>query len=491
MTSDAGNEYRRVRISKLDRLREAGVNPYPERFERTHPLAEARALPEETDGVAVCGRVMTARVMGKLAFITLQDQSGRCQVSVRQDDVGPDVYKIVKKLTDIGDFIGVRGDTYITKTGEPTVRATALEFLGKTLLPLPEKWHGVTEQETLYRQRYLDLLMNRESMDRFLLRSRLIREIRTYLEDHEFVEVETPVIATKASGAAAKPFASHHNALDMEVFMRIAPETYLKRCVVGGFDRVFEFARCFRNEGMDPSHLQDFTMLEYYCAWWNFEDNMSFTERLVQHVLERMFGTLQIEIRGETIDFSGTWPRVSFRELIQNDCGIDIDECPDADSLRGAIAAKNIELEDVEKLGRGNLIDQLYKHVSRSKLKNPTFLVRHPVDLSPLARRNDDDPRVADRFQLVVHGWEIVNAYSELVDPLDQRARLEEQSSLKAGGDDDAMDMDEDYLLAMEHGMPPISGWGMGIDRFFALLTDQDNLRDVVLFPLMKPVEHE
>ncbi len=487
MADKTDNEYRQVRISKLDRLREAGQNPYPERFERSHLLADARLLDDDVQGVTVAGRIMTARIMGKLSFITLQDVSGRCQISIRQDDVGPETYKIVKKLVDIGDFIGIAGEMYTTKTGEKTVRAKGFSFLGKTLRPLPEKWQGVQDQEVLYRQRYLDVIMNPESMDRFKLRSNLIRIMRRYLEDQAFMEVETPVLAPKASGAAAKPFTSHHNALDMEVFLRIAPETYLKRCIVGGFDRVFEFARCFRNEGMDPSHLQDFTMLEYYCAYWNYEDNMDFTQKLIQHVLTELFGSLEVEIGGEKVDFSGEWPRVSFRELILKDCDIDIEAFGDADSLRAEISAKGITLEDVEKMGRGNLIDQLYKKVSRPQMTGPVFLTKHPVDLSPLARRNDDEENVSDRFQLVIRGWEVVNAYSELVDPLDQRARLESQAALKAGGDDDAMDMDEDYLLAMEHGMPPISGWGMGIDRFCALITNQSNLRDVVLFPLMRP----
>ncbi|MFT7619159.1 MAG: lysyl-tRNA synthetase class 2 [Planctomycetota bacterium] len=487
MADQTENEYRKVRISKLERLREAGQNPYPDRFERTHMLAEARELADDTAGVVVAGRIMTARIMGKLSFITLQDVSGRCQVSIRQDDVGPDVYKIVKKLVDIGDFIGVAGEIYTTKTGEKTVRANGFSFLGKTLRPLPEKWQGVQDQEVLYRQRYLDLIMNPDSMDRFKLRSSLIRSMRRYLEDEQFIEVETPVLAKNASGAAAKPFTSHHNSLDMEVFLRIAPETYLKRCIVGGFDRVFEFARCFRNEGMDPSHLQDFTMLEYYCAYWNFEDNMNFTEKLIKHVLQELFGKLEVEVGGQNVDFAGNWPRVSFQELIEKDCGIDIEAFSTADSLRTAIAEKGIELEDIEKLGRGNLIDQLYKKVSRPKIIAPTFLTSHPVDLSPLARRNDESESISDRFQLVINGWEVINAYSELVDPLDQRERLEAQAALKADGDDDAMDMDEDYLIAMEHGMPPISGWGMGIDRFCALITNQSNLRDVVLFPLMRP----
>jgi len=489
MADTTDNEYRRVRIEKIGRLKETGANPYPERFERTHSLSEAKLLPDDKSDVAVAGRVLMARVMGKLTFITLQDHGGRCQVSVRRDDVGTEEYKIIKKLVDIGDFLGVRGATYTTKTGEKTVAASSFLHLGKALRGLPEKWHGITDQETLYRQRYLDLIMNRDSMDRFVLRSRLIQVMRRYLEDTGFLEVETPILTTKASGAAAKPFESHHNALDMPVFLRIAPETYLKRCIVAGFDKVFEFARCFRNEGMDPSHLQDFTMLEYYCAYWNYEDNMSFTQNLVQHVLKELFGTLEITIHGHAIDFSGDWPRVSFRDLIERDCNIDINEHKTADSLRTAIANANIELEGADNLGRGNLIDHLYKKVSRPLLVNPVFISQHPVDLSPLARRNDENPDVADRFQLVIDGWEVVNAYSELVDPLDQRQRLEEQANLKQGGDEDAMDMDEDYLLAMEHGMPPISGWGMGIDRFCALITDQENLRDVVLFPLMRTIE--
>ncbi|MEE9391768.1 MAG: lysine--tRNA ligase [Planctomycetota bacterium] len=487
MSGGSDNEYRRVRIDKTNRLREQGINPYPERFERSHRLAEARAMPEGSEDVAIAGRVLTARIMGKLSFLTLQDESGRCQVSVRQDEVGPDLYKIIKKLVDIGDFLGVKGKTYVTKTGEPTVAAVTITHLGKTLRPLPEKWHGISDRELLYRQRYLDLIMNTESMDRFKMRSRLIQVMRRYLEDQQFIEVETPILTTKASGAAARPFNSHHHALDMEVFLRIAPETYLKRLIVGGFDRVFEFARCFRNEGMDPSHLQDFTMLEYYGAYWNYEDNMDFTEKLVQHTLQELFGTLKIKIGDNEIDFSGNWPRKPFRDLILGDIDLDIDAFSDADSLRAAIAAKGITLEGVENMGRGNLIDQLYKKVSRPKLIQPIFVTQHPIDLSPLARRNDDNPKVADRFQLVIRGWEVVNAYSELVDPLDQRSRLEDQASLKESGDDDAMPMDEDYLLAMEHGMPPMSGFGMGIDRFCALISDQDNLKDVVLFPLLKP----
>ncbi|HMS15717.1 MAG TPA: lysine--tRNA ligase [Planctomycetota bacterium] len=491
MSSESGGEQRRVRVEKLERLRAFGIHPYPERFERTHTLAEMRALPEGQDHVKVCGRVVMMRVMGKLTFATILDHSGRGQISVQQDAVGQEFYSQVwKKLVDIGDFIGITGKTMVTKTGEPTVAAESVVFLGKTLRPLPEKWHGLSDQETCYRQRYLDMIMNQETMDRFRLRSRVVRSIRHVLETHAFEEVETPVLQTKASGATARPFTSHHNALDMPVSLRIAPETWLKRLIVGGMDRVYEFARCFRNEGMDPSHLQDFTMLEFYAAWWNYEDNMRFTEHLLQTVIQDVLGTMTVELKGKMIDFSGTWPRVSFRDLILKDAGIDIRVDDTAQKLRSRMQERNIHLEGVpvQKLGFGNLVDQLYKKVSRPHLDGPVFLVDHPIELSPLARRNDRDPTLTDRFQLVVRSWEIVNAYSELVDPVDQRQRLETQAALKEAGDDEAMELDEEYLLAMEYGMPPISGFGMGIDRLVCLLTNQDNLRDVVLFPLMKPL---
>lgn len=315
------------------------------------------------------------------------------------------------------------------------------------------------------------------------------------MDDNRFVEVETPILTTVASGAAAKPFITHHNALDIELYLRIAPETYLKRCIVGGFDRVYEFAKCFRNEGMDPSHLQEFTMLEYYGAYWNYEDNMNFTEQLIAHTMKELLGTLEVKCvdrdgKDQMIDFTPPWPRLKFVELIEQDCGINILECyGDADALRAQTKKKKIIIERAETMGYGNLCDALYKKVSRPKLIQPAFVIEHPVDTKPLARRNDEDPRLADTFQVLVNTWEIVNAYSELVDPLDQRERLMRQSDAKANGDEEAMPMDEDYLLAMEHGMPPISGWGMGIDRFVALLTNQDNLKETVLFPLMRKEE--
>jgi lysyl-tRNA synthetase class 2 len=437
--------------------------------------------------VKTAGRLVAKRKGGKLSFCHFQDFTGKMQICFEFKTLGEEKYDFFNKMLDIGDYIGIEGKIFKTNTGELTILVKDFTILGKTLRPLPEKWHGLEDRETRYRQRYLDLIMNEDVLNVFKLRAKVIRTMRNFLDNNGFDEVDTPVLQTKPSGALAKPFKSHHNALDIDVYLRIAPETWLKRLIVGGYERVYEFARCFRNEGMDPSHLQDFTMLEYYVAYWNYRDNMKFTQKLIQHTLQEVMGTLKIRIGDNEIDFSGDWAEASFRDLILKDCGIDIDTIKTADELRSKMKEKNIELEDTEKLGLGNLIDQLYKKVSRPKIKNPTFLINHPISISPLARRNDNNPEITDRFQLVVNSWEIINAYSELVDPIDQRERFMEQASLRDKGDDEAMPMDEDYLLCMEYGMPPISGWGMGIDRFVSLLTNSENLRDVVLFPLMRP----
>lgn len=487
------NDQREVRLQKLAALKAAGLRPYADRFPKTHTLDAARREAEAREGtpVKVAGRVMTARAFGKLTFVHLLDSSGRCQVALDASVVGEEALERFDRLVDLGDFVGIEGTTWRTKKGEPTVRATGWTFLAKALRPLPEKWHGLADRETCYRERHLDLLVNPQTRDRFRLRTRLVRELRAYLDAHGFEEVETPVLAAKATGALARPFLTHHNALGIPCALRIAPETWLKKCVAGGIDRVYEVARCFRNEGMDPSHLQDFTMCEWYCAYWDFRDNMDFTEGLVLHLIDKAVGTRRIRWGENDIDFAPPWPRVRLRDLILKDSGIDYDACPDAASLRRAIADKGIRLDrdDLDVLGRGPLIDVLYKKVSRPRLVSPVFVTSHPIDLSPLARRNDDHPAVVDRFQLVVNGWEIVNAYSELVDPVDQRQRFEEQMAARAAGDDEAMEIDEDYLACMEHGMPPMSGWGMGIDRFVCLVTGQDNLRDAVLFPLMRPLD--
>jgi len=480
-----------VRRQKLEEIRGQGVPVWPERYERTHRIHEALALAPGTKGLRLAGRLMLRRQFGKLTFAHIQDIEGRIQIAIERSRVGEEAYASFARQIDIGDFVGVTGELFRTRTGELTLNADSFVLLGKALRPLPEKFHGLQDLEAKSRQRYLDLITNEDGRRRALLRSRLVRSLRRRLEGEGFIEVETPILQTKPSGALATPFATHHKALDLPLYLRIAPETYLKRLIVGGFDRIFELGRCFRNEGMDASHLQDFTMLEYYCAYWNYEDNMRFTEAFLPAVVEEVLGTREFTFRGERILFDPPWPRIALEDLIREHAGIETRLHPDADSLRAIIREKGIEIDGIETLGRGALIDGIYKKTCREKLVQPTFLVRHPVDLSPLARRSDDDPTVADRFQLAAGGWEIVNAYSELVDPIDQRERLAEQARLRAQGDEEAMPMDEDYLTAMEYGMPPISGWGMGVDRFACMLAGEENLREVVLFPLLRPIEGE
>jgi lysyl-tRNA synthetase class 2 len=379
---------------------------------------------------------------------------------------------------------------FTTRTEEKTIVVRGWTLLAKALRPLPEKFHGITDKEQKYRKRYLDLISSRESVARFQVRNTFINSLRAYLNTHKFVEIDTPVLINKASGALAKPFKTHYNALDIDVYLRIAPETYLKRAIAGGYNRVYEFARCFRNEGIDPSHLPDFTMLEYYAAYWNYQDNMAFTENLIKAVVNETIGSLQFTYQDTAIDLDGVWERKSFRELILQDCGIDLTQFSDKAALVAAIEQKGIVIErDIKEpgIGYGTLVDLLYKKVSRPRLINPTFLTEHPLDISPLARKNDTNPAIVDRFQLVINGWEVVNAYSELIDPIDQTARFASQLKAREKGDMEAMETDEDFLTCMEYGMPPMSGWGMGIDRFVALLTDTEHLRDVVLFPLLRP----
>ncbi|HAJ80329.1 MAG TPA: lysine--tRNA ligase [Fibrobacteres bacterium] len=480
---------REVRIEKLEQLRQAGITPFAERYEKTHSTMQAKELPDGVKGVRLAGRVVGIRGFGKLTFGHLLDFAGKIQFAAQKNKLGESFTRLMK-LVDVGDFIGVEGEVITTRTGEKTIDISEWTFLSKSLRPLPEKFHGMTDQELKYRRRYLDLITSPESMDRFKKRTRIIKTIRNFLDDNEFVEIDTPVLTNKACGALARPFVTHNNALDIDVFLRIAPETYLKRAITGGFERVYEFARSFRNEGVDASHLPDFTLLEYYCAYWNYEDNMKFTEKLFKHLLVEINGSLDLTYANTKISFDGNWPRISFRDLVLKDCGIDIDKFPTRDALFDEIKRNGISFEDeveVKKAGRATLIDLLYKKVSRPKLVDPIFVIHHPVEVSPLARKNDADPMVVDRFQLVVNGWEVVNAYSELIDPVDQAQRFVDQAAARAQGDADTMDVDYDFLLCMEYGMPPISGWGMGIDRIVALLTDAANLREVVLFPLLRP----
>lgn len=475
-----------VRREKLKNIK----NPYPDRFERNYELKDARNLEDGTTGVRVAGRIVLMRKMGKMSFLTIGDIEGKIQISVKLDMVGEESYKEFKENYDLGDFIGVEGEVFTTHTGEKTIRANSIEFLGKALRPLPEKFHGLEDIETIYRNRYIDLITSDEAKEKFLLRSKLIREIRNYLNNLGYIEIETPILNEKASGATAKPFITHHNALDIDLYLRIAPETYLKRAIVGGFTKVFEIARCFRNEGMDGTHLQDFTMIEGYGAYLNYKDNMTFLKNMLQTIIKNLFNTLEIQMGDKVVDLSGDWEVATFRDLILKYSDIDINKYNTKESLLDKIKEDKIEIESdvpLENLGYGNLVDQLYKKVARPNVVGPLFLISHPTSLSPLARANDDDPEITDRFQLVINGAEIINAYSELVDPIEQEKRLLHQAELKKQGDEEAMPMDYDYIEAMETGMPPISGWGMGIDRLMQLLTNSPNIKDCILFPLMKP----
>ena len=486
-------EQETVRREKLKEISNYCI-PYPERFETNYEIKDARLLDDEVSGIRVAGRIVLMRKMGKLSFLTIRDIEGDIQLSIKIDVVGEERYNFFKDNFDLGDFIGVEGEMFTTHTGEKTIRVASFEFLGKALKPLPEKFHGLTDPEACYRNRYVDLIMNQDTRDRFLLRFKFIKELRRFLEDENYIEIETPILCNKASGATAKPFISHHNALDMEVYLRIAPETYLKRAVVGGINKVFEIARCFRNEGMDAQHLQDFTMVEGYCSFYNYKDNMKFLERMLKTIIEKVFGTLTVTINGKEVDLSKEWGTVSFRELIIKYADIDINEYNTKEKLLQEIINKKIELEteaDINTLGFGNLVDVLYKKVARPNMVEPVYLVDHPIELSPLARANDDNKNITDRFQLVISGAEMINGYSELVDPVEQQNRLETQSKLKAGGDEEAMPMDMDYIEAMEYGMPPISGWGLGVDRVIQVLSGTPNIKDNVLFPLMRPISKE
>lgn len=487
-------DFRQVRIDKLNRLIEAGYQPYPEKYERTHILKEAKELPMDTY-VKVCGRVMLHRDMGKLCFAQLQDWSGRMQIALQVDEVGKESFKEFTKLVDLGDFIGAEGVIFTTKHGEVSVLVKKWTFLGKALRPLPEKWHGLQDREECYRRRYLDLIMNEETRDRFKFRSDFIKEIRKFYWSYNFEEVETPILMHKATGANALPYHTHNNGLDIDVVLRISHELPHKMLITAGYDRLFEIGKAFRNEGIDPSHLPEHTHFEHYAAYWNYEDNITFTEKLFDHLFENLDHLpkdRKVQIYNKEgqlveVNFSTPFKRVSFIDIIKKDSGIDITKVASEKEMLEVLKEKNIQIKGMEQMGLTTLIDQLYKKVSRPQLISPTIVYDYPKFMQPLARVNDDDQNIVDQFQLVVNGWEIVKAYSELVDPIDQAQRFQEQAKAKAGGDDEAMEGDDEYIECMEYGMPPISGWGMGIDRVVTLLSQQTNLRDCVLFPLMKP----
>ena len=476
-------------IKKEKYILERDAHNLADNYPKVYTLSEVEKLPEGTKNVQTAGRLVLMRTMGKIAFASLYDFSGKIQICVRKTEEAPEVFPQFCDQVSIGDFIGVEGEMFITKTGELTIRVSSFKLLNKCLRTLPEKYHGIEDIESRYRQRYLDLIMNENSRMVFQKRFEIVKTLRRYLEDNGYLEVETPILQNNASGALARPFNTHHNALDIDCVMRIACETYLKRCIGAGIDKVFEFARCFRNEGISATHLQDFTMLEFYASYSNAEIMQKFVENLMRHLIEKIFGSVKVTLSGNEIDFSGSWPTYEYSELIQKDSGIDIKKINTRDLLIAEIKSKNIKLDDdISKLSWANMVDSLYKKVSRPKLIQPCFLVKYPVEMAPLARRNAENSDYVDFFQFLVNGVELVKAYSELVDPLDQRSRFEEQMQAREHGDDEAMPLDEEYLTAMEHGFPPIAGVGIGIDRLTMILCGCDNIKDTILFPLLRPV---
>ncbi|MBQ7351707.1 MAG: lysine--tRNA ligase [Clostridia bacterium] len=477
-----------IRANKIKELKEMGINPYAEKFEETHTISQARTL-KEGDKVSVAGRITFRRAFGKFMFIQISDIFDKIQVSLSINEIPEDKYKFFKDYVDIGDYVGVTGDMYVTQTGEITVKTYEYKLLSKAVNPLPEKYHGLTDIEARYRQRYLDLISNAESRQVLLGRSKLVSFIRRYLEDNGFIEVETPILQGAVCGASAKPFLTHHNALDKECNLRIAPEVYLKQVVAGGFPRVFEVAKCFRNEGMDASHLQEFTQVEWYASYWNFEDNIKFFSGFIRSIVEHMLGGHTINVNGADFDISQEFKRVNYAETINSVLGFDVLPLQEnLEELKARVIATNLfEEDEIAYLkSAGAVIDYVYKRKIRPEIVNPTILYNYPACLVPLARRSDKDERIIEMFQFLINGEELCKAYSELVDPAIQRKTLEDQAKAKASGDEEAMDVDEDFLLAMEHGMPPMSGLGMGIDRLLVMLYAQPSIRDVVLFPIMK-----
>lgn len=483
------SDQEKVRLEKVDKIREV-VNPYPERYEKTHSLKEAKVLEDGTLNVRIAGRIIFARKMGKLSFVRIRDIEGDMQLEFKIDEVGEEKYEFFKKMIDIGDFVGAEGEIFTTQTGEKTLRVKDFTFLGKALRPLPEKFHGLTDTEIKYRERYVDLIMNEEARKVFLGRSKLYAFIHKYLGENGFLEVETPILQTAVCGASARPFYTHHNALDMDCNLRIAPETYLKQCIAAGFDKVYEVAKCFRNEGMDPEHLQEFTQVEWYASYWNFEDNIKFYQNFIRGLLQELVGTTKIEYQGQELDFGKEeWNRINYVEELTKKLGFDFLSIEDPLELKEKIVAQGLftmeDLADYKSLSQ--IIDFTYKKLIRANIVEPTIIYNYPAVLIPLARRNDKDKRIIDVFQVLAAGTELCKAYSELVDPVIQRNAFEEQLKAKAQGDEETMEMDESFLLAMEQGMPPISGLGFGIDRLMMLIFNQPSVRDVVLFPMMKP----
>lgn len=485
------NELLRIRRDKLRELQEAGADPFEQvRFDRTNFTTDIKDRFEEMEGqtVRLAGRMMSKRIMGKASFADLSDRYGRLQLYVTRDALGEDVYKGFKKM-DIGDLIGIAGEVFRTQKGEISVKVTELTLLSKNLIPLPEKWHGLKDTDMRYRQRYVDLIINPEVRDTFEKRSAIVREIRRFMDGRGFMEVETPCLNTIPGGAAARPFITHHNALDIDMYMRIATELHLKRLIVGGLEQVYEIGRIFRNEGMDTRHNPEFTTIELYQAYTDYQGMMDITEDMVVHVCEKVLGTTKVTYQGTELDFSKGWKRMTMADAVKEYSGLDFMAMSPEEALE-AVKARGLEIEK-NKDSWGDLLAQCYDEYVEENLIQPTFITDYPVEISPLAKRKASDPRLTERFECFVYGRELCNAFSELNDPIDQRQRFERQVALREAGDDEANMMDTDFVTALEYGMPPTGGMGMGIDRLVMFLTDSASIRDVLLFPTMKPLAGE
>ncbi|WP_343274230.1 lysine--tRNA ligase [Ligaoa zhengdingensis] len=484
------SEILQIRRDKLAKLCEQGKDPFLiTTYERDAFAQQIREHFDEMENQNVCiaGRMMSRRDMGKASFLDIQDHTGRMQVYLKIDQVGEESYREMKESWDIGDIVGVKGYVFRTRRGEISVHATGIVLLSKSLLPLPEKFHGLKDTDTRYRQRYLDLIVNPEVKDVFVKRSRIITEIRNFLDGENFLEVETPVLHTIAGGASARPFITHHNAQDMDMYLRIALELYLKRLIVGGFDRVYEIGRVFRNEGMDTRHNPEFTLLELYQAYTDINGMMDITENLIRTVAKKVLGTAQITYGDVEIDLDKPFERISMVEAVRKYAGVDFDQIHTVEEARAAAKEHHIQYE--ERHLKGDILNLFFDEFCEEHLIQPTFLMGHPVEISPLAKKDPANPGYAQRFELFIVGREHANAFSELNDPIDQRERFEAQAAAKAAGDDEACDVDEDFLTAMEYGMPPTGGLGIGIDRLVMLLTNTASIRDVLLFPTMKPLD--
>ena len=482
-------QLQKVRMEKLQALQEAGQDPFKiVKYDQTEHSTQIKDNYEQYEGkdVSIAGRMMFKRVMGKASFCNVQDRDGRIQVYVARDDLGEDAYKHFKKM-DIGDIVGVKGFVFKTRTGEITVHAKEVTLLSKSLYPLPEKFHGLTDTDQRYRQRYLDLIMNEDSKEVFMKRSKIIQEIRNFLSARDFMEVETPMLVSNAGGAAARPFETHYNALDEDVKLRISLELYLKRLIIGGLERVYEIGRVFRNEGVDTKHNPEFTLMELYQAYTDYNGMMELTESMFRYLAEKVNGSTTITYNGTEIDLGKPFRRLTMVDAIKEQTGIDFDQVETDEEAKKLADEKGIEYEDRHK--KGDIVNLFFDEFCEDKMIQPTFIMDHPIEISPLTKKKPDDPSKVERFELYINGWEMCNAYSELNDPIDQRERFAAQDALAAAGDEEANHTDEDFLHAMEIGMPPTGGIGYGIDRLVMLLTDTPAIRDVLLFPTMKSLD--